>query len=326
MFNGVVGRCSLVALVVTLAAVISQAEDYPSRTIRMIVGTAPGGSIDVEGRILAQKMAPVLGQQIVVENRPGASGLIAAELVANAAPDGYTTFFHSGDIFTLPSLSPNPSFDPDKALLPVAMVSSNPLVIIAGAGAAFNSVQELIAAAHARATPFTYGTYGVATYNNVIGQWFASKAHIKLTNVVYHSGADAALAAVAGEIDLAVVSPASVYPSLVDAGKVKIIALTGGMRPSYLPASWPTLNDAGLSVDGTVFAGLFAPKDTPANIAAALDHAVDQSLQDDSVRQLMINIGFNPQHMGPLQFAGRIKTDRANYEAVIREAKIEIEK
>jgi tripartite-type tricarboxylate transporter receptor subunit TctC len=319
------GKCGLALVALGLLLTAVQAQDYPTRTIRMVVGTAPGGSIDVEARIIAQKLGEVLGQQVVVENRPGASGMVGAEYVAKTDPDGYTIFLQSGDFITLSSLAPRTTFDPSKELLPLAMVSNNPLAIVAGANAPFNNVKELIDAATSSRDGLTYATYGVATYNNVIGQWIAGEAHIKLLHVPYHSGADAALGAAMGEVNIAIVSPASVYPALTEAGKVKVIALTGTEHPSYLPSSWPTLSESGLTIDGTVFAGVFGPIGMADAIVSQIDRAMDLVLQDESVRKRVIQIGFNPEYMNATAFAEHIRTDKVRYERIIRDAGIRVE-
>jgi tripartite-type tricarboxylate transporter receptor subunit TctC len=216
-------------------------------------------------------------------------------------------------------------FDPNKELLPLAMASNNPLVIVAGANEPFSDVKGLIDAATSSPSALTYGTYGVATYNNVIGQWFAAEAHIKLLNVTYRSGAEAALGAATGSVNLAIVSPGIAYPALIEAGKVKVIALTGAAHPSYLPSSWPTLSDNGLLVDGTVFAGVFGPIGMPDVIVSQIDHAIDLTLHDESVRRLVIQAGFNPEHMNPAAFAERIRADKTRYERIIRDAGIRVE-
>ena len=230
------------ACALAVASVVANAQDYPSQPIRLVVGYPAGGSIDVGARLIGQKLSDILGQPFVIENRTGASGAVAAEFVARSVPDGYTILLQPGDFFTTASLLPNLTFDPNKDLLPIAMVTDNPLVIAAAAHAPFNTVKEFIAAAKISPTGFTYATVGVATSNNVVGQWIGLETHAKMVHVPYRSGPDAALATISGDVNVVITSPASIYPGLVDAGKVKVIALTGTDHPSYLPASgrrWP---------------------------------------------------------------------------------------
>jgi tripartite-type tricarboxylate transporter receptor subunit TctC len=311
-------RCGLALVILALALTAAQAQDFPTKPVRMIVGSPAGGSVDIEARIIGQKLGDVLGQQIVIENRPGASGTVGAESVAKAAPDGYTVFIYAGDFITVSSLMPHTTFEPDKELLPIAMVSDNPLVIVAGADASFSNVKEMIGAAKASPAGLTYATAGVASSNNVVGQWIAVEANIKLLHVPYRGGPEAALGAAAGDVDMAIISPASVYPALIDAGKVKVIALTGAVHPAYLPSSWPTLAENGLPIDATLFAGVFGPVGTPDSIVSRIDEAIDQALQDESVQRRMNQAGFNPVHVGPAAFAERILADKARYDRIIR--------
>lgn len=315
------GRCALAGLTLGLAWTAAPAQDqhYPSRPIRIIVGAQAGGSVDIETRIIGKELGNVLGQDTVIEDRPGAGGVVGAEAVANAAPDGYTLFVYVGDLFTVSSLMPQMSFDPNKQLLPLAQLSDNPLVVVAGGHAPFGDVKGLVAAAKASANSLTYATFAVASVNNVAGQWIAKEAGIKLLNVPYRSGPDAALATAAGNVALAIVSPASVYPALVEAGSVKVIGLTGIVRPSYLPSSWPTFAENGIPVDATIFIGLFGPVGLPAAIVSTLDHAVSTVLHDEAVAKRLVGVGIYPKYLGAAAFPERIRTDKARYDRIIRD-------
>jgi tripartite-type tricarboxylate transporter receptor subunit TctC len=297
----------------------THAQDHSNRPIRILVGAGAGGSLDVETRIIAQALRDVLHQDIVVEARPGGGGVVAGELVASAPPDGNTLFSYAGDLFTTASLMPAISFNPNTQLVPVAQMSSTPLAVVAGARAPFDDVKGLIAAAKASPQSFTYGTFAVASVNNVVGQWIAKEAHIKLLNVTYRSGAEAALAAAAGNVTLAIVSPAAVYPSLTNAGTVKVIGITSAERPSYLPASWQTFAQNGIPVDVAIYLGLFAPAATPNSIVDRLDRALSVVLDDETLRQRLAKVGIYPQYLGPAGFLSRVKTDKASYDRVITE-------
>jgi tripartite-type tricarboxylate transporter receptor subunit TctC len=291
----------------------------------MIVPFLPGGGIDLAARIVGQKLGDILGQQIAIENRGGASGTIGAEAAARAAPDGYTIVFTDSDLVTIPSLLPRMNFDPDKDLLPITMVTSNPLIIVASASAPFSNVKELLDAAKTSPTALAYGTPGTATINRVVGEWIAVAAHIKLLNIPYMGGSELANAIAADEVPLGIVSPAAVYPGLVDAGKIKVIAQTGTQRASFLPSSWPTLAESALPINATLWLGLFAPAGTPDAIVSRLDQAMGQILQDDFVRKRMNNFGIGPEHIAKAAFAERIRADRTRYEEIIRQTGVRIE-
>jgi tripartite-type tricarboxylate transporter receptor subunit TctC len=314
------------ACALAVASVVANAQDYPSQPIRLVVGYPAGGSIDVGARLIGQKLSDILGQPFVIENRTGASGAVAAEFVARSVPDGYTILLQPGDFFTTASLLPNLPFDPNKDLLPIAMVTDNPLVIAAAAHAPFNTVKEFIAAAKISPTGFTYATVGVATSNNVVGQWIGLETHAKMVHVPYRSGPDAALATISGDVNVVITSPASIYPGLVDAGKVKVIALTGTDHPSYLPASWPTLAENGLSIDATLYGGLFGPIGMPEPIIARLQRATETALQDDAVRARLISNGINPKFMAGTHLAARIRADTSRFESIMRAVGMQTER
>ena len=272
--------CRLIAaLVATLVAVLpfvvaaqrAAADEYPTKPIRLIVPYPAGGGVDLVARIFQQKLSDILGQQIIIENRPGASGAVGAQVVAKAEADGYTLLFCAGDFMTIPQLMPQMTFSPLKELLPVAMVTDSPMVLVAGGDAPFGDIKGVVEAANANPNGLAYATPGQGTVNNVVGQWIAVTANIRMLHVAYRSGAAAAEGIAGGEVPLGVVQPPAVYPGLVEAHKIKVIALTGMHRPDFLPPTWPTLAESGLPIDATIWLGLFAPIETPAPIVDRLD-------------------------------------------------------
>ena len=303
----------------------AHAEEYPTRPIRMIVPYPAGGVADVTARIIGQRLGEILGQQIVVDNRPGASGTLGANAVAKAPADGYTLLLTPGDFITMPSLVPPMAFDPHKDLLPIAMVSSNPMIVVANVAAPFNNVKELIAAAKAQPGNIAYSTPGTGTINHVAGEWMAVAANIKLLHVPYRGGPASANGIAAGDVPLGVVSPSS-GKALIEGGKVKVIALTGKRRPSSVPASWQTLDENGLAVDAVLWNGLFAPAGTPAEIVNRLDKEVARVLRDEQVRTLLSNSGIDADLISQAAFGERIRADAARYDEIIRQTGIRIER
>ncbi|HEY2528128.1 MAG TPA: tripartite tricarboxylate transporter substrate binding protein [Xanthobacteraceae bacterium] len=322
--NGLVFAVAAILACVT-GLNVAHADDYPNKPIRLIIPYPAGGGIDVVARIFQQKLGDLLGQQIVIENRPGASGAMGAEVVSKSDPDGYTLLFCAGDFITIPQLMPQRTFSPMKELLPVAMVTDSPMVLVASANAPFSDVKSVVEAAKANPNGLAYATPGLGTVNNVIGQWIAVSAHIKMQQISYRSGPDAAVGIAAGEVPLGIVQPVAVYPGFVEAGKIKVIALTGAQRPDFAPPAWSTLADGGLPVDATLWLGMFAPLGTPDAVVIKLDKAVSQIVQDGDIRKRMNDTGINPQHIGPAAFAERIRSDATRYEAIIREAGMRFE-
>jgi tripartite-type tricarboxylate transporter receptor subunit TctC len=317
----------ITALVLTLLCGLAgaRADDYPTRPIHVIVSYPAGGVADVTARIIGQRLGEILGQQIVVENRPGASGTIGANAVAKSAPDGYTLLLTPGDFFAMPSLAPEMAFDPNKDLVPIAMVTSTPLIVVANIDAPFNNMKELIATAKARPGTIAYATPGTGSSDHVAGEWMAIEAHIKLLHVPYRGGPATANAIAAGDVALGVLTPSSVKP-LIDAGKVKVIALTGKKRPQSAPASWPTLDENGLAVDAVLWNGLFAPAGTPPDIIEKLETAVTRVLNEEKVKTLLNASGIDAELITGRAFGERIRSEAASYVEVIRLTGIKIDR
>jgi tripartite-type tricarboxylate transporter receptor subunit TctC len=163
----------------------ARAADYPDRPIRMVVPYPPGGVLDTSARIIGRKLSSLLGQQIVIENKPGASGTLGAATVVKADADGYTLLLTTGDLVTMPSLLPAATFDSNKDLLPIAMVGSAPMALVANVNAPFNNAKELVAAAKAAPGAISYGIPGIGTINHVAAEWFFHAAGVKLQAVPY---------------------------------------------------------------------------------------------------------------------------------------------
>ena len=314
------------AVVALLAAAgFAQAQTYPSRPIRMVVGFPPGGVVDVTARIVSDRLGALLGQPVFVENRPGASGTLAAGIAVKAAPDGYTLLISPGDLITLAALKPHMDFDPGTQLLPIAMIGSNPLIVVANAGAPFNSIKEMLDAARTSPRALEYATPGPGTENHIVGEWIATAAHVKLLHVPYNGGAAAGNGVASGFVPLGIFSPPVVHPALISAGKVKVLALTGKDHPAFLP-SWPTLMESGVPVNSTNWLGVFAPLTTPDEIVTRVDAALAQAVQDGAARKRMNDLGMAPEHLGTAAFAAFIRDDTANYARIIRETGIHIER
>jgi tripartite-type tricarboxylate transporter receptor subunit TctC len=314
-------KCRISLLALALSLVAAQGQDFPDRAVRLIVPYPPGGGMDVTARALGQKLGEILGQQFTVEYRAGASGTIGAETVARATPDGYTLLLIPSDFVTAPSIMPRMNFNPTKDLTPIAMVSDNPMIIVAGGNAPFSDVKGWLDAAKASPDGMAYATPGSGTLDHVIGEWIGITAHVKFVQVPYKGGVEAAAAVVAGDVPVGIVSTPSIYPGLTSAGKVKVIALTGD-RPRTLPPSWTTLSENGLPISATLWLGIFAPAGVPDAIISRLDQAIGRALQDDTVRKHMNDIGFSPLFLDQAAFVERIRVDSSHYEPIIRQTGI----
>jgi tripartite-type tricarboxylate transporter receptor subunit TctC len=302
----------------------AQAQTYPSRPIRFIVPFPAGGVADVTARLVGQRIGEALGQTIVVENRPGASGTLGVDAVTRAAPDGYTLLFTTGDFITTPTLMPKMNFDPYKDLVPIVQVATAPLLLGAHSGGTIRSVNDLIAQAKGNPGKIAYSSPGNGTINQLAVEWLGIEANLKFLHVPYRGGAPAAIAVAAGEVPIGALTPSSAQP-LLDADKVKVLALMTKQRPSFAPAEWPTLAELGFPVDAALWVALFAPTGTPQPIVDRLDQEVLRILKDEVVRKRLHELGTEASGISQKVFAERIRTDAARYLEVIKQTGVKVD-
>jgi tripartite-type tricarboxylate transporter receptor subunit TctC len=297
-------------------AATAEPQAYPSHPVRIIVPFPAGGVTDVTARLIAQKLGEVLGQSAVIENRSGASGTLGVDAVAKAAPDGYTLLITTGDFITTPSLMPKMAFDPNRDIVPVSMIATAPLLLGAHAGGPIASVKDLLVQAKADPGKIAFSSPGIGTINHLAVEWLAIEAGLKLLHVPYRGGVPAATAVAAGDVPIGAVTPSSAQ-SLIDAGKIKPIALMTKARPSFASPDWVSLADMGLNVDAALWVGLFVAAGTPAAITTRLDRELARILKDATVRKRLNDLGTEASPLGPAAFAERIRVDAARYQSII---------
>lgn len=315
---------TLTALALGLWADLGQAQTYPTRPIRFIVPFPAGGVADVTARLIGQRLGDALGQTIVVENRTGASGTLGVDAATKATPDGYTLLFTTGDFITTPTLMPKVNFDPYKDLIPIVQVATAPLLLGAHAAGSIGSVKELIAQARTEPGKIAYSSPGNGTINQLAVEWLGIEAKLKFLHVPYRGGAPAAVAVAAGDVPIGALTPSSAQP-LLEAGKVKVLALMTKDRPSFAPAEWPTLADQGFPVDAALWVALFAPTGTPQAIVDRLDQEVSRILKEDAVRKRLNALGTEASGISQKAFVDRIRTDAARYLDIIKQTGIKTE-
>jgi len=309
------------ALVTAFVAVLSigtafSAEPYPVRPIRMIVGFAPGGGTDLTARPVAQKLSELLGQQVIVENRPGAAGNIATEQVVKAAPDGYTLLM--GTIAALainPSLYGNLRFDPATDLAPVIQVVDATNVLALHPSVQAGSVKELIALA--REKSLSAGSSGIGATGHLSIELFNLMAGVKLVHVPYKGGGPAMSDLIGGQVNLIFATTASAIPHL-KSGRIKGIAVTTAKRSALLP-ELPTISESGLEgFDANNWYGLVVPAKTPRAIIDQLNAEVTKVLAMPEVKTTLFNQGLDPAPGTPEQFGAYIRSERAKWAKVIK--------
>jgi tripartite-type tricarboxylate transporter receptor subunit TctC len=308
----------------TLAAVhiaAAQPAPWPERPIHLIVPFPAGSSSDIVARIVAQGLSERLGQQLVVENRPGASGNLGTEAVAHAAADGYTLGLANTSTLTLsPSLMAKPAYDPVKDFVPISMIGASPFVLTLYPDVPAKSVQELIALAKTK--PLTFASAGPATLANLAGVLFAKTAHIELTPVSYRGSGQEILDVVAGRVDMAFATIPPTLPLIRD-GKVRAIAVTGPQRSAAL-AGVPTVAESGLpGYESVLWQALYAPTGTPAAIVTRLNTEVNAILHDSAAVDALAKLGVEAQPGTAQQLADRIAADLKKWHDVIVSAGIQ---
>jgi len=294
------------------------AEPYPVKPIRMIVGFAPGGGTDLTARPVAQKLSELLGQQVIVENRPGAAGNVATEQVAKSAPDGYTLLM--GTIAALainPSLYGNLRFDPETDLAPVIQVVDATNVLVLHPSVPAGSVKELIALAKEKS--LLAGSSGIGATGHLAIELFNLMAGVKLVHVPYKGGGPAMGDLVGGQVNLIFATTASAIPHL-KSGRIKGIAVTTAKRSALLP-DLPTISESGLAgFDANNWYGLVVPAKTPRAIIDQLNAEVTKVLAMPDVKTTLFNQGLDPAPGTPEQFGAYIRSERAKWAKVIKES------
>ncbi len=321
---------SLIAAAALLAAGTAAfaqdaAQDYPNRAIRIVVPFTAAGPTDNNARLVGQKLTEAWGQPVVVENRPAAGGVPGTELVAKAAPDGYTLLAaNPGPLTIAPSLVPNLPYDSSRDFAPVILVTITSSVIALHPSVPIGSVGELITYSKAHPGKLNYGSPGVGTVGHLTIELLQSMAGIRMTHVPYKGIAPATTDFLAGRLDVLQLSVPTSLP-LLKAGKIKAIGVTGRKRSALLP-DMPTIDEAGLSgFEAFNWNGLFAPAGTPREIVAKLYNEISRRALSAEMREQLVAQGFEIAGYGPGEYAAFIKAEIAKWAGVIRAAGVKVE-
>jgi tripartite-type tricarboxylate transporter receptor subunit TctC len=286
----------------------SRAEDYPTHPVRIVIGFGAGASADTPTRLLAQKFSDALGQQFIVENKPGAGSNVAAEYVARAPNDGYTLFVMSVAQTNYAGMTIKPDYDVEKDFAPIIHIASVPNILVVHPSLGVDNLKDLIALAKARPGQIFYGSSGIGTTTHFAGELMNMTAGIKLVQVPYPGSAQALTDVVSGRIQMWMAPVSAAMPS-VEAGKLKAIAVTTAQRASIAP-NVPTMAEAGLAgFDIGVWFGLTAPAATPRPIIDKLAKIADAALKSSDVAEPLRKIGVEPTGGTPEEFAQYIAAE-----------------
>lgn len=306
-------------------AALAAAQTYPSKSVRLVVPFAAGaGSNDIMARLTAQKLSDSFAHQFVVDNRPGASGIIGTDIVAKAPPDGYTVLMMSLTFTVLPSLFSKLPYDTLKDLTPVTMVASAPLMLVVNPSVPAKSVVEFIAYAKANPGKLNFGSGGAGATPHLAGEMLKSMAGIQVTHIPYKGGAPALADLIGGQIQFMCENIPGTLP-FVKAGKLRALAITDLKRSPLLP-DLPTLDESGLKGYQIVgWNGMFVPAGTPQAIVTKLYTGVSSALALADVKERLATLGADGVGDSPQHFAAFIKADIAKWAQVVKTAGIKVE-
>ena len=319
-------RCALSTLLAAsfMQADIAAAQTYPVRPIRVIVPYAPGGSTDVVFRILAPRLTEILGQQVIVENRPGGSSTIGLDVAAKSAPDGYTLGVPNLTFGANPSLIKKMPFDSEKDLVPVTLVSIVTLVLTVHPSVPARSVKELIALAKAKPGSLNYGSAGNASANHLATERFSYMTGTKMVHIPFKGGGPAVISLVSGETALLFATiPSSIQH--FESGRLIPLGVSSLQRNAALPKI-PTIAEAAVpGYEAIEWNGVLVPTGTPPAVIARLHQAFAKALSIPDVKERIVGLGADPVGSTPEEFAAFIKKELATWSKVIKEVGITVE-
>jgi tripartite-type tricarboxylate transporter receptor subunit TctC len=308
-----------------MVAANALAQTYPAKPVKLIVPFPPGGNTDIVGRLVAQKLTDGLGQQVFVENRGGAGGMIGAEAAVKSVPDGYTLFFGTtGTLSSAPALQPDLRYDPVKAFAPISTLASAPVVVIVGGHVPANRLQELIQLAKSKPGSLKFGSAGTGHFVHLAGEMFKSAAGVDLLHVPYKGVNPALTDMLGGRIDV-MFDVLSQYEPHLQSGKVRALAVAHSRRLARLPGV-PTAAEAGLpGYELATWFGLLAPAGTPAEAIGRLNSEVLKVLGGRELNETLEKIGFEAGGNSPREFGAMIVQDVAKWRQVVKAAGIKLD-
>ena len=307
-----------------LTCAAASAQTYPEKPVRIIIGFPPGGATDLVARLMAPKYTGIFKQQFIVDNRPGANGVIGSDLAAKAAPDGYVIHLATiGSLVLSPATSKVP-YDPLRDFTPVSQAVALQNIFIVHPNLPPRTLKELIALAKARPGALNFASSGNASPGHLAGELFKSMAGVKLVHVPYKGGGPAMIDLVAGHVEIFVAVISTAVPQ-VKAGKARALAVTGTKRAVALP-SVPTVAESGLKgYEATNWYGYVAPPATPRPIIERLHKATLTVLEMPDVRQMLLDQGIEAAPSSPEQFAAYIRSETGKWTNVIKSAGVKVE-
>jgi tripartite-type tricarboxylate transporter receptor subunit TctC len=319
LLSRVVSLAAAAALALAPAAALAQA--YPAKPVKILVGFAPGGAMDIVARTVGQKISAGLGQPVVVDNKPGAASNIAIRQLIDSPPDGYTVMLVANGLTANPFLYTQQPFDPNIDVVPITLVARLPVVIAVNATSDLTTLKKLIDASKAKPGSVSYGSPGSGSTPHLAVETFARAAGISFTHVPYKGGAPAITDVLGGQLPMVAVNAVEVLPH-VKAGKLRVLATLSAERVPTLPDA-PTIAESGFAgFEASVWHAVIAPKGTPPAVVEKLKAEIHKALADPEVKERLAGLGAVAAPTSPQELGTLVRTEHERYGKLIREAGI----
>jgi tripartite-type tricarboxylate transporter receptor subunit TctC len=311
----------LAALIVALGASAALAQTYPIKPVRVIVPFTPGSGQDIFARVVCQKLSELWGQQVLVENRPGAGGSIASGVVAKSPPDGHMLLWHSTAFATNAALYPNLPYDSLRDFAAISPLVRQPFALVVSPAVGVRTIAELVAAAKAKSGQITYGSAGTGSGTHFAAEKFRLATGIDAVHVPYKGGPEVNADVIAGRVTYWFAPIVMAAPNVRD-GKLRALGVTSAQRSGHLPEV-PTIAEAGLpAFDYTLWSGLWAPAGTPADLVEKLSKDAARALAEPELRERLANLGAEPMAMTPAEFAQFVRSEIEDSTRIVKAAGI----
>jgi tripartite-type tricarboxylate transporter receptor subunit TctC len=310
-----------VVLAICAGGDLARAQNYPNKTVRIVVPYGPGGGVSILAQLVGSKMQELMKQPVVIDNRPGAGGTLGADLVAKAPPDRYTILLHTSAMSSLSSLYGKLPFDPVKDFVPISMVISTQFVIGGSPKNPTTNLKELVALAKQKPGAYNFGSSGPGSSLHLFAEMFDSIEGIKLVHIPYRGDAPMITALISNDIQLAFLPQANGIAN-VQSNLIRGLGVTGTKRMEAIPEVPTALEQGVKGLEVGSWVAMFAPAGTPPDIVQAIQQHLAQALTDPKVREWLISTGQNPVGNSPAEFAALFKADIERFAKVIDEAKI----
>jgi tripartite-type tricarboxylate transporter receptor subunit TctC len=311
------------ALITSLSAGVAAAQtsDYPNKPIKIVVGFTPGGSTDAIGRQIANSFSKILGQSVIVENKPGANGNLATDFVRRAPPDGYTIFYTSIGHVTNPLIYKDAKYDPVKDFTPIGQVLAGPNILVVPPNSKFKTLKELIDYGRANPGKINFASSGIGSSLHLSGELFKQLSGVDMVHIPYKGAGSLMPHLMSGQVDLAFPNlPTGV--SLVEQGQLRALGVTTNTRSTAAP-NIPTIEEAGVpNYDMSTWYGLVGPADLPAPVLKKLTDALAQTVNDPEFKGRLVAQGMDPRPSSPQEFAKFIQSESTRWTAILKEMNV----